>query len=202
MKISDSKNTKIDLTATHLNIESDSDETKGHYKLNLEFFKEIDPEKSHYHTSGNSIYFVIRKKEKQEEFWPRITKDKLKYHYIKTDFDKWVDEDEQEEKAAEDDLGAGGPGDFDMSQLAGAAGGAGGPGGPGGFDMSQLLGGAGGAGGSPDLSQLLGGAGGPGGFDFSKLAEGAGPVDPQTTEADFSSSDEEEAGAKAEEVEK
>ena len=45
-------------------------------------------------------------------------RDKLKYHYIKTDFDKWVDEDEQEENAAADNdlmsqfgqMGAGGGG--------------------------------------------------------------------------------------------
>lgn len=187
VKISDSKNTKVDLTSTHLNIESDSDETKDHYKLNLEFYKEVDPEQSHHHTSGNSIYFVIRKKEKQEEFWPRITKEKLKYHYIKTDFDKWVDEDEQDEKATEDELaGMGGPPgfggganeSFNMNDLAA---------------LQGLAGGQGGAGGAPDFSQLANLAGGAGGdFDFSKLAAGAGPVDPQTTEADFSSSDEED----------
>ncbi|CCH41240.1 hypothetical protein BN7_777 [Wickerhamomyces ciferrii] len=207
VKISDSTNTKIDLTSTHLNIDSDSDENKQHYKLNLEFFKEIDPKSSHYNISGNSIFFVLRKVEKQEEFWPRLTKEKLKYHYIKTDFDKWVDEDEQDEKAAEDDEYAA---QAAAAQAAGGgfpgAGGAGGPGGPGGFDMSQLAALAGGEGGPGgfDMSQLAALAGGdgaagagPGGFDFSKLAEGAGPVDPQTTEADFSSSDEED---KVEEV--
>lgn len=40
----------------------------------------------------------------KEEFWPRLLKDAKKVHYLKTDFDKWVDEDEQEE-APEDDLG-------------------------------------------------------------------------------------------------
>lgn len=162
----------------------------------MEFYKEVDPENSHSHTSGNSIYFVIRKKEKQEEFWPRITKEKLKYHYIKTDFDKWVDEDEQEEKAAEEDPmagfgGQGGPGNFDLSQLAGGAGGAGGLGG---LEGLGGLGGEGGAGGL-DFSKLAnlagGGAGGAEGFDFSKLAEGAA-VNPQATEEDFSSSDEDD----------
>lgn len=159
--------------------------------MNLEFFKKVDPENSHYTTSGNSIYFVIRKAEAEEEFWPRITKEKLKYHYIKTDFDKWVDEDEQEEKPLDDDLAG-------MQGMGGAGGMPGGPGGMGDMDLSQLMGGAGGAGGAPDFSQLAsmmggaGGADGAGGFDFSKLAQGAGPVDPQTTEGDFSSSDEDE----------
>lgn len=30
------------------------------------------------------------------EYWPRLTKDKAKLQFLKTDFDKWVDEDEQD----------------------------------------------------------------------------------------------------------
>ncbi|KAH3680632.1 hypothetical protein WICMUC_000224 [Wickerhamomyces mucosus] len=209
VRIADSQNTKIDLTSTHLNIEADSEDTKSHYKLNLEFFKEVDPEKSHHHTSGNSIYFVIRKVEKQEEFWPRLTKEKLKYHYIKTDFDKWVDEDEQEEQEATDDFAGGFPGG-----AGGFPGGAGGfPGGAGGFpggdDALSGLGGLGGAG---------AGAGGAGDFDLSKLAElnpelkkfqkpdgsfdlsALGGADAGNTheEADFSSSDDDDDESKQE----
>jgi hypothetical protein len=46
----------------------------------------------------------LRKKELKEEFWPRLLKDNKKVHFLKTDFDKWVDEDEQDE-APEDDFG-------------------------------------------------------------------------------------------------
>jgi hypothetical protein len=49
---------------------------------------------------------VLRKKELKEEFWPRLLKNAQKVHFLKTDFDKWVDEDEQDE-APEDDLGKG-----------------------------------------------------------------------------------------------
>lgn len=31
---------------------------------------------------------VLRKKEKQVEYWPRLTKDKAKVPYLKTDFSK------------------------------------------------------------------------------------------------------------------
>ena len=45
--------------------------------------------------------------ELKQEYWPRLTKDKKKLAYVKTDFSKWVDEDEQD--GAEDiDPGPGG----------------------------------------------------------------------------------------------
>jgi hypothetical protein len=37
------------------------------------------------------------------EYWPRLTKDKGKNARIKTDFSKWVDEDEQDEAAQIDE---------------------------------------------------------------------------------------------------
>lgn len=46
----------------------------------------------------------LRKKELDEAYWPRLLKESKKVHFLKTDFDKWVDEDEQNE-AAEEDFG-------------------------------------------------------------------------------------------------
>ena len=39
------------------------------------------------------VEFVLQKKEK-DNWWPRLTKEKKKYHNIKADWTKWVDEDE------------------------------------------------------------------------------------------------------------
>lgn len=71
---------------------------------------------------------ALRKKEAKAEFWPRLLKEAKKVHFLKTDFDKWVDEDEQEE--VEDDysnfggLGEGsGLGGIDFSKLGAGAGG-------------------------------------------------------------------------------
>ncbi|SGZ53411.1 CIC11C00000004577 [Sungouiella intermedia] len=144
IEVQDPVNTKVDLTNSTLKFSADSSDGNIHYDLNLDFFDEIDPENSKKHEAGNQIRFILRKKKAQADFWPRLLKEKLKLHYIKTDFDKWVDEDEQEEQPDEDEMmnfggapGAGGPGDLDFSQLLG--GGAGGAGGPGGnFDISQL----------------------------------------------------------------
>jgi hypothetical protein len=70
----------------------------------LTFFAEIDPAESKISHTAKNVELVLRKKELKDEFWPRLLKDNKKMHFLKTDFDKWVDEDEQDE-APEDDLG-------------------------------------------------------------------------------------------------
>ncbi|EEQ41291.1 hypothetical protein EJF18_70177 [Clavispora lusitaniae] len=145
IEVQDPVNTKIDLTSSSLSFSAESSDGATKYSLSLDFYDEIDPENSHRHEAGNHIQFVLRKKKAQAEYWPRLLKEKLKLHYIKTDFDKWVDEDEQEEHVEEDMSnmmnfggpgGPGGPGDIDFSKLLAQGGGAGGPGGD--FDISSL----------------------------------------------------------------
>lgn len=137
---------KLDLKPTSLSFEGHSDSLKRDYAIKLEFYGEIDEKESKISHTAKNIEFVLRKKELKEEFWPRLLKDAKKVHFLKTDFDKWVDEDEQDE-APEDDLGN--------------MGGMGGMGGmPGMGDMSSMMGGGGGG----DFS----------GIDFSKLGGGMG----------------------------
>lgn len=144
------------------------------YAFHLDFFAEIDPQASKIHQTSKSIYLVLRKKETKSDYWPRLSRDKVRMHNVKTDFDKWRDEDEQDEL---EDVGGGdgGMGGLDPSMLAqmggmggmgggmgggmpgmpGMGGMGGGEGGMGGMDLQSMLaqmgGGAGGAGGMPDL---------------------------------------------------
>lgn len=124
------------------------DENVHHYQLHIDLYKEIIPEKTMHKVANGQHYFLkLYKKDLESEYWPRLTKEKVKYPYIKTDFDKWVDEDEQDEVEAEGNDAAQG---MDFSQMMGGAGGAGGAGG---MDFSKMMGGAGGAG-TPDMAQL------------------------------------------------
>jgi len=134
-------NLKLDLQAQSLTFAGHSDSLKRSYHLALEFYAEIDPKESKINHTAKNIEMVLRKKELKEEFWPRLLKDAKKVHFLKTDFDKWVDEDEQDE-APEDDLGS-------MGGMGGM---------PGMGDMSSMMGGAGGDFGGIDFSKL-GGAG-------------------------------------------
>ncbi|CAL5870867.1 uncharacterized protein PFLUO_LOCUS5108 [Penicillium psychrofluorescens] len=141
---------KLDITSNNVSFSGPS--KKGvTYSVSLDLFGEIDPENSKVNHTDREVELVLRKKELKEEYWPRLLKTDKKMHFLKTDFDKWVDEDEQDE-AGEDDY-------------ANNFGGMGGPGGEEGglsnIDFSKL-GGMGGAGGMPDLSAMMGGMGGAG----------------------------------------
>ncbi|CAN3478792.1 co-chaperone protein Sba1p [Diutina catenulata] len=180
VEVSDPKNLEIDLTETSLKFAADASDDSGiKWRFSLEFYEAIDTKESKYNTKvGSHILFVLRKAKAQEEYWPRLTKDKLKHPSLKTDFDRWVDEDEQDEHADDEDDMAGMGGMGGMPGM----GGMGGAGGPGGMDFSSMLGGAGGAGGAggmdfAKLMQQMGGAGGAGGdedFDISDIAEKIG----------------------------
>ncbi|KAI9928096.1 hypothetical protein ASPWEDRAFT_170906 [Aspergillus wentii DTO 134E9] len=141
-----------DLNLSSNNISFTGESKKGYkYQVSLDLFDAIDVENSKVNHSAREIEMVLRKKELKEEYWPRLTKEKQKLHFLKTDFDKWVDEDEQDE-APEDDYannfgGMGGMGDMGEQ------------GGLGNIDFSKLgagLEGMGGAGGMPDLSAMGG----------------------------------------------
>lgn len=144
--VQDIKNPKIDLTSTAFKFESGSDDDDRQYAVTINFFDEIDVENSHHTTTGRGLFYVLRKKEAKQEYWPRLTKEK-KLPYIKTDFDKWVDEDEQQDEEASENPAANFGDGFDLSQLTGGAGGM--------PDLSALqgMGGMGGMGGGmPDMA--------------------------------------------------
>ncbi|KFY10010.1 hypothetical protein V492_05246 [Pseudogymnoascus sp. VKM F-4246] len=162
---------KLDLKPTGLTFNGKSDSLKKSYHVELELYAEIDVDNSKINHTSKNVELVLRKKEAKEEFWPRLLKDSKKVHYLKTDFDKWVDEDEQEE-APEEDLG--GMGGMPPGGMGGMGGGAGGMGG---MDMASMMGGMGGAGGDfggIDFSKLgaMGGMGGMGDMDDEGEGEG------------------------------
>ncbi|KAJ9101242.1 hypothetical protein QFC21_003461 [Naganishia friedmannii] len=143
------------------------------FEFALDLYDEIIPEETKKSVSSRAIVLILRKKQMQAEFWPRLTKEKVKNNWIKTDFSKWVDEDEQEEAEEVDQSqfqgmgGAGGPPGM------GGMGGMPGMGGMGGMDMASMMGGGAGGMGGMDMASMMGGGGGaggaPGGFDMASL---------------------------------
>jgi len=130
-------NLKLELKPTGLTFTGHSDTLKRTYHLELEFFAEIDTTESKVNHTARDVEMKLRKKELDEAYWPRLLKEPKKLHFLKTDFDKWVDEDEQNEAAEEDFSNFGG-----MEGMPGM-GGMGGGGDFGGIDFSKLGGGAG-----------------------------------------------------------
>ncbi|KAL4974020.1 HSP20-like chaperone [Aspergillus desertorum] len=121
---------KLEITASNVTFTGPS--KKGvTYHVSLDLYADIEPENSKVNHSDREVELVLRKKELKEEYWPRLLKESKKVHFLKTDFDKWVDEDEQDE-APEDDYGnnfggfdpsdQGGLGNIDFSKLGGLSG--------------------------------------------------------------------------------
>ncbi|KAL9052855.1 MAG: hypothetical protein Q9162_005154 [Coniocarpon cinnabarinum] len=138
------KDMKLDLQPTSLTFTGHSDTKKATYHVEMELYAEIDPSASKVNHSARDVEMKLQKKELKEEYWPRLLKDPSKRHWLKTDFDKWVDEDEQD-GAPDDDMGQ-----FGGAGMPGM--GMGADGGFGGLDFSKLGGGAGG--GMPGMDDL------------------------------------------------
>jgi hypothetical protein len=62
----------------------------------MTLFGEQDVEASKWNIKGRNIILNIVKKDAEAEYWPRLTKDKVKNLHIQADWGKWVDEDEED----------------------------------------------------------------------------------------------------------
>lgn len=54
---------------------------------------------------GRYIELVLQKPTSDSKYWPHLTKEKKKYHWLKVDFKKWKDEDDSDDEAASGGLG-------------------------------------------------------------------------------------------------
>ena len=66
------------------------------YSFDIELYDEIDKENSKYTLDSRNIFLKLQKK-KEGPYWPRLTSEKIKYHWIEIDWAYFVDEDEEEE---------------------------------------------------------------------------------------------------------
>mmetsp|Transcript_20916 Transcript_20916/g.30936 ORF Transcript_20916/g.30936 Transcript_20916/m.30936 type:complete len:143 (+) Transcript_20916:73-501(+) len=101
--LADVKDETITLTDTELHFKGTS-ESKP-YAVNIKFFQPIDSkaEGSSYKVLPRSVQmhvmkFPSEKDDDDEEFWPRLLEDKtLEKNQVKLDWDRYVDEDEEDE---------------------------------------------------------------------------------------------------------
>jgi prostaglandin-E synthase len=109
--VPDVKDETITLTDNKLIFKGKSGEKV--YEVDIEFYKPCVGEESTYKVMPRSIQMLIMKKkaegEEEEDFWPRLLKDKSKEkNQVNVDWDRYVDQDEEDEA-----------GDFDASGLEG-----------------------------------------------------------------------------------
>ena len=155
IELADFENHKIELTPEgQLKFQAESHSNV--YGFDMQLFEEVDLEASKWNTKGRNIILNIVKKNADQEYWPRLTKDKIKNTHIQIDWGKWVDEDEETEAKP---LGEDWEGN-NMNDFGGGMGGMPGMGGMGGMP------GMGGMGGMPGMGGMGGfpGMGGMGGM--------------------------------------
>ncbi|XP_013195326.1 uncharacterized protein CG16817 isoform X2 [Amyelois transitella] len=64
------------------------------HEIEINLYAEIDPEKSTYVSKGRLIDVYLAKEKNDQPFWPSLTSDKKKHHWLKVDFNRWQDEDD------------------------------------------------------------------------------------------------------------
>ncbi|XP_060517695.1 prostaglandin E synthase 3 [Cylas formicarius] len=99
---------------------------KKEYEVTINLYNEIDPDKSKSFNRERCIEMILTKAGNKKPYWPALTQDKKKYHWLKCDFNKWHDEDDSGDEGLG---GMGGGGDFEemMRQMGGLDGGGGKP---------------------------------------------------------------------------
>ncbi|KAH9730405.1 hypothetical protein KPL70_009643 [Citrus sinensis] len=124
VQLPDAKNAKVNLEPEGVFSFSASAGAENHlYELKLELFDKVNVEESKINVGVRSIFCIVEKAEKG--WWKKLLRgDGKTPHYVKVDWDKWVDEDE-DNGAGDLDLGG-----MDFSNF----GGMGGDDGMGGFE--------------------------------------------------------------------
>merc|ERR1712212_1199302 len=79
------------------------------YRNEIDLFGKVKPADCGYQIFGRCIKCLMPRQE-IGEYWPRLTKEKRKIHWLKVDFSRWRDEDDDE---GEDKLDS----DFDMNKM-------------------------------------------------------------------------------------
>ncbi|KAL3849765.1 hypothetical protein ACJIZ3_011647 [Penstemon smallii] len=105
----DAKNPKVSLdTEGTFTFSATAGADNNLYELKLDLFDKVDVEESKINIGVRNIFCVLEKVE--PKWWTKLFRgDEKTPHYVKVDWDKWVDED--------DDTGAGGPADLDLGGM-------------------------------------------------------------------------------------
>lgn len=68
------------------------------HELTIPLHNTIVPEKSLINKTGRLVEVTLYKEVQDSPFWPALTSDKKKHHWLKVDFNKWQDEDDSGEE--------------------------------------------------------------------------------------------------------
>ncbi|CAF1084750.1 unnamed protein product [Adineta steineri] len=92
---------KFEENSVHFHGESKASNSKNRnvYAVKIDLYGKIDPEACKYENVGQKYWrLLLKKKDSTTSFWPRLTKDKARLHWLQTDFDHWKDENESDDE--------------------------------------------------------------------------------------------------------
>lgn len=75
------------------------------YEVVINFSNKIVPDKAQSKNITRCIEFTIPKADEQAEYWSSLMKDKKKPAWLKVDFNKWKDEDDEDNLGGGDEFG-------------------------------------------------------------------------------------------------
>jgi len=136
VEVADAKDPKISVEARTVTFEANSGSGADakQWKVVVDLFDAINPDNSAHVVGGRVTEFCLKKVD--EKFWPRLTQSTEKHHWLKIDFNKWVDEDDSDDERkggggmpGMGGMGGMGGGDYDFEEMMKSMGGLGGAGG-------------------------------------------------------------------------
>lgn len=68
------------------------------HEVTINLYGEITPEEAIKNLKGRTFELILTKRE-EGPYWPRLTKEETKAHWLKSDFNKWKDEDESDDES-------------------------------------------------------------------------------------------------------
>ncbi|WCJ21344.1 Co-chaperone protein p23-1 [Euphorbia peplus] len=122
VQLPDAKNAKVNLEPEGVfKFTASAGADNNSYELTLELFDKVNVEESKINIGVRSIFCILEKAEKV--WWKKLLRADGKLpHYVKIDWDKWVDEDEDDGQAANVDMGGMDFSNFNMGDMGGMAG--------------------------------------------------------------------------------
>lgn len=105
---------KVTFSAVQYEINEQGHPTKKvskSFRNDLDLYGKVIPEKCVYQQFGRVIKCLLMRAE-EGSYWPRLSKEKQRIHWLKVDFARWKDEDDSD---TEDKLDQ----DFDMNKMLG-----------------------------------------------------------------------------------
>lgn len=102
INVEDCQNAVVNFDDSKLMFSGKGGPDKLEYEVTIDFYADIDPSQSQYAVLPRHIPMIIRKKE-SGAYWPRLLKQTQKAHWLKTDFEKWRDEDDSDIDESKDE---------------------------------------------------------------------------------------------------